>query len=246
MSHLVDGTIVAIRDGSLVDADATEHLGTCSSCQAALDDARARANAIERILSQSDDVVDLNAAKAAVRARLDARTTRQSQSRRLRGYAGRAAAVLLVAAGAAYALPGSPLRDLIAPATPGPTVATGTEGGSQDVPSQGGIVVEVPDGRIRIVLSGLSDGEALDIVWMDAASARIVAAAGSSFSFAEGRAEASVAPGPVRVELPRQASAVAVEVDGRTYLRRTSGSLEILEPVSEVSEDRIRFLIGGR
>ncbi len=76
--------------------------------------------------------------------------------------------------------------------------------------------------------------------------ARIAAAPGSSFSFTEGRAEATVALGPVRVELPRFAAEVSVEVDGRTYLRRTSAGLEVLEPVVEQTDEMIRFVIPGR
>jgi hypothetical protein len=110
----------------------------------------------------------------------------------------------------------------------------------------GGIQVDVPEGRIHIVLTGLTPGSDLEVVWMDAATARISAAAGSSFSFAEGRAEARVAPGAVRVELPRFASLVSVEVDGRMYVQRTSAGLEVSGPVVEQTDDRIRFAIPQR
>ena len=58
---------------------------------------------------------------------------------------------------------------------------------------------------------------------------------------AEGRVEASVAPGPGRLELPRWARSVLLEVDGRPYLRRTTEGLEVSQPVLERTADRIRF-----
>jgi hypothetical protein len=107
-------------------------------------------------------------------------------------------------------------------------------------------VVSVPDGRIEVVLTGVQPGSRLDVVWRDAATARVSAAAGSSFSYAEGRAEARVTAGPVRVELPRYAPVVSISVDGRTYLRRSSSGLELLAPVVEQSDDLVRFVVRER
>ena len=41
MTHLEEGTIVAIRDGETVPVEAEEHLRSCVPCRTALDDARA-------------------------------------------------------------------------------------------------------------------------------------------------------------------------------------------------------------
>jgi len=248
VSHLDEGTLVAVRDGALVDADANEHLSDCAACRAALTEAEARAEEITAALATLDALdapVEAATAKEAVRARLG--HVRDGRPRRTwAGQVGRAAAVLLLAAGAAYATPGSPVRGWLTP-DPGVVGAQAPAAvGAQELRHEGAIEVNVPDGRIHVVLQGVQPGEAVEVVWTEAAVARIVAAAGSSFSFGEGRAEATVAPGPVRVELPRYAPDVAVEVDGRVYLRRTSGSLEVLEPVQERSDAGVRFVVTGR
>jgi len=246
MSHIDEGTIVALRDGSLVTDDASEHLSECPRCRTTLDDARRRAELIAESLSALDGPIDYEAAKAALRARLDSGREGGRTPGRTRWHVGRAAAVLLVTAGAAYALPGSPVRDWVFPTDADPEPTAGVEGGVSETLQEGGIEVNVPEGRIQIVLTGLAPGSDLVVAWMDAATARIAAAPGSSFSFAEGRAEARVAPGPVRVELPRFAPVVSVEVDGRMYLRRTSAGLEVSGPVVERTDERIRFTIPQR
>ena len=220
MSHIDEGTIVSLRDGSLMTGEASEHLSDCPRCHTALADARRRAVLIAGSLSALDTPVDTGSAKAAVRARLDSDREGRRTRPQTRWHLGRAAAVLLVAAGAAYALPGSPVRGWVFQTDAGPVPTPALEGGVQETRQDGGIEVNVPAGRIHIVLTGLATGSDLEVVWVDAATARIAAAAGSSFSFAEELAEARVAPGPVRVELPRFASVVSVEVDGRMYLQR--------------------------
>ena len=243
MSHLDEGTIVALRDGSLVTGDVSEHLSECPQCQTALVSARQRAELIAESLAALDTQVDTEPAKAAVRARLDADREGPRATGRARWHLGRAAAVLLVTSGAAYALPGSPVRGWVFPGDAGPESVAVVEGRVPETRRDGGIEVDVPEGPIHVVLTGLAPGSELEVVWIEAMTARIAAAAGSSFSFAEGRAEARVTPGPVRVELPRFALVVSVEVDGRIYLRRTSAGLEIPGPVVEQTDDRIRFAI---
>lgn len=245
-THLDEGTIVSLRDGALVSGDAGEHLHGCGRCQAALEESERQADLVAAALEELDEPFDVEAAKRRVRARLDAAPER---SLRRRGglHLGRAAAVLLIAAGAVSALPGSPLRTWLLPSSTDTGNAPAAPSTAQESASEGGIVVNVPDGRMEVVLSGVQPGSELEVVWRDAATARVSAAAGSSFSFAEGRAEARVAPGPVRVELPRYAPTVSVAVDGRTYVRRSStGGLEVLEPAEEHSEDRIRFIVRER
>ena len=238
MSHLDEGTIVAIRDGALVSGDASEHLAVCPQCQTGLEDARGRADLIAGALAGLDEQVDTEVAKHAVRVRLDSARDRSQGPGRTLWHVGRAAAVLLVATGAAYALPGSPVPGWLFTTDAISEVEPSVTDRAQEPSLEGGIEVSVPGGRIHIVLNGVAPGSDLDIVWRDAPVARIAAAPGSSFSFSEGLAEATVAPGPVRVELPRFASSVSVEVDGRIYLRRTSAGLDVMEPVVIQTDER--------
>lgn len=247
MTHLDEGTILALRDGALVTGDAREHIASCGRCAGALGEAGRRADAVAQALATIDRPVDVEAAKARVRARLDRAPERNPVRTLGVGHLGRAAAILLLAAGAVTAaLPGSPVRDWLRPTPDATTVPPEAVAAIAQEAHEGGIVVSVPDGRIDVVLTGVQAGSRLDVVWRDAATARISAAAGSSFSYAEGRAEARVSAGPVRVELPRYAPVVSISVDGRTYLRRSSSGLELLAPVVEQSDDLIRFVVRER
>jgi hypothetical protein len=246
MNHLEEGTMLAIRDRELIAGDARAHVAECGHCRTTLEELERRADMIASALRALDGPLEVERAKAAVRARLDARwDADRVPAGRWRAHLGRAAAILLLAAGAAYALPGSPVRGWI-DGRVGGDGATAVPAAVQEVSGEGAIEVGLDAGRIQVVLSGLPPGSTLDVVWTDRATARIVAAAGTSFSFGEGRAEAVVPPGPVRVELPRGASAVSIEVDGRMYLRGAADGLDVLVPAAEHTAERIRFIAPER
>lgn len=241
MTHLDDGVLVAIRDGALVPGDAREHVKSCLPCAAALEEARERETRVVQQLASLDDSVDVERAKEAVRARLDATPARNPVARATGiGHLGRAAAILLVFAGAAVAMPGSPVRTLVFGPEPVPAP---TDPGTAQLASAGGVAVSMPDGRLDVVLNGLADGAILDIVLTDTPSARITAAPGSSFSIADGRAEADVLPGAVRLELPRLVEDVSVVVDGVEYLVGGPAGIEIVGPGAQQAGDMIRFEI---
>jgi hypothetical protein len=245
MSHLDEGAILTLRDGGLVSADAEAHLHHCSDCSASLALADERSIRIARALESLDVGADLEAAKERARAALDDRTATRRPHVISRWHLGRAAAILLLTAGAAYAVPGSPFRDWVNSRV-GPSAGTETSvsSGSQDYAA--GIDVAVVDGSIRISLTSVAEDTRLDVVWIDEAVARISGSAGSSYSVAQGSAEADVTPGPVRVALPRSASLVVLEVNGSTILQRSESGLELLEePVSQ-NDDRIVFSITPR
>jgi len=246
MTHLDEGTILAIRDAVSVDASAHEHLHDCSVCLGVLEETRGRSAMLTDTLAELDEPTDTLAAKSAVRARLDsARSAREAPAWR-KWHLGRAAAILLVTTGAAFALPGSPVRSWWAGSV------SDTEPSDAEVPPQsrelqpGGIAVEVPQGRILVVIHGATPGTELEVTWVDELTARISAPVGSTFTYSDGRAEVDAVPGVIRVELPRGARMATVEVDGRRYLQRTPQGLEVPGPAVERTEDRIRFLIPER
>ena len=140
--------------------DARLHLESCPTCEQALAESVERATAIAGLLESLETPVDSDSAKVAVRARLDRERAKESRAPRGWKHLGRAAAVLLVAAGAVTALPGSPLHERVF-GGPGETVETTT--GSQEAAFQGGITVPVTGGRIAVVLSGVPEGTTLDV-----------------------------------------------------------------------------------
>lgn len=252
MTHLDEGTLVALRDGdagALADVLADAHLRACDACSEALHEAKRRAPVIAAALDSLDEPIDILRAKAAVRRRLD--TQRGAQRIRAagwwRGHLGRAAALLVLTAGAASALPWSPIRHWWtgAPASapmaePGTGVATPSA--PQAAPAAG-ISVGVPDGRITVVVSGAEPGTVIDVRWVERATARVSAPSGSGFTYADGRAEVEAAPGPIEVDLPRAAEAASLVVDGRVFLERIGAELDVPGPAVERTDARIRFVV---
>jgi hypothetical protein len=255
--HLDEATILAVRDDAPVGKAARAHLDACATCRAALTAARARADAVEHALTALDRPIEPVAAKAGVRARLRTVGTDPGRSgghRRWSGrHLGRAAALLLVTAGAAAALPGSPLRSLWVPSgaaepigasevesPPGPAAGETGVRFSDDV----GIAVAVVDSAVHVVIRGADPGTDLSVSWTDQSSARVLAPTGSRFTYAAGRIEVDASRGAIRIELPRSAGAVSVEVDGHLYLQGSPVSLQITGPMVDRTDDSIRFQVG--
>jgi hypothetical protein len=247
--HLDEGTVVAVRDGDAAAEPATPHLHECAPCADALQKSRSRSRTIAEALATLDEPVDIVHAKAAVRRRLDARRG-DARPRRgwLRAHLGRAAAILVLTAGAASALPWSPVRewwsgppgDVTPSAEPVRAVAAG-----QGSPAAG-LSVAVPEGGIAVVIREAAPGAAIDVAWADGAIASISAPPGSAFSYADGRIEVVAAAGPVLLELPRTAGFVSVEVDGRIFLERSGDRLDIPGPTAERTDSHVRFVVPTR
>lgn len=239
-SHLDDARILMLRDGDPSDPRDAAHLHACTVCAAELDEARVRASVVADALSTLDFPVDLAAAKAAVRERLD-RERPPARARRPIPI-GRAAAILLLTAGAAAALPWSPVSPWRrSPTPPASLSTTPAQPAPQDAASAASVTVDVAD-RIEISVSSASPGSELEVLWRDGTSVRVAAPRGSSFALGAGRVEVAATGGPIRIEAPRSAG-LAVVVDGRTYLERTSAGLTLSEPAAEVSDDGVRFLV---
>jgi hypothetical protein len=247
MKHLDEAEILAVRDGEPVSAATREHLEQCVTCIATLREAEDRAEALARTLSALDGPVEATAAKAGVRGRLGAgeRAHRRWGGRHL----GRAAALLLVTAGAAAALPWSPVRSLLRPAATPDVTASPSESpsapatGPTRAPAESGIAVAVPDGFVQVVVRGADPGTELAVTWSEQAVARLSAPPGSRFTYAAGRIEVDASRGAIQVELPRGARRVSLEVDGRLYLSGSSSGLDVLGPAVDRSADSIRFRV---
>jgi len=245
MTHLDEGTILAMRDGAWETEAALQHTSSCTLCSHELGRARARAALVSGALSVLDEDVDTEAAKAVVRRRLDARHGA------VRGGAwrwmplGKAAALVLIAAGAASALPGSPFRNWWRASEPAavPTVAPAS--GIASAPG-GAIEVPVTAGRIAGIVRGVSPGTEVEVVWVDAPTARVAAPAGSVFAYGGGRAEVDAADGPLRVEMPRAAELATLEVDGVEYVRRAGDLVSVAGPATQRTDARILFVAPER
>lgn len=244
MTHVDEGTIVAIRDGALVVGEARAHVESCPECARSLEEARRRAAAIEGALSMPVEPLETERAKARVRRQLDRRRDQALPGRSFPLPLGRAAALLLVAAGAAYALPGSPVRDwLRGDESAADATVAATE---QEVLPAGAIEVAIPEEGIHVTLGSVSAGVPVELVWVDEPVARIFAAEGSRYSYAEGRADAVVAPGPVRVEIFRGTPSVSLSVNGRIMFEGSADAPRVLESALVRDGDRVVFTFEER
>jgi len=251
ISHLDDARVVMLRDTlhdeNPLDSRDVSHLRACAACAAELEDARVRGSVISDALAALDSTVDVASAKAAVRARLDDRRPRAaSRVRDLRRSIpiGRAAAILLVTAGAVAALPWSPISPWRATPPTAPTslpTTTSQSAAPEGAASAASVTVDVTD-RIEFVVRSVPAGSALEVVWRDDTAASVAAPEGSSFALGAGRVEVDASAGAIRIEAPRGAD-LAVTVNGRTFLERSAAGLTVAEPAVEVTDEGVRFLV---
>ena len=92
-----------------------------------------------------------------------------------------------------------------------------------------------------MVLRDAAPGTEIRVTWVPGSEAAVFAPVGSRFTSGEGRMEAVLASGPVRVELPRGIVPVFLEVNGRMFIRNTSAGLDVSGPVAERAHARITF-----
>lgn len=245
MSHVNQGTLLAIRDGSLVDAEARRHVEECPSCTEALAKSRTRAGEVARMLSALDDgpVTDLETSKEEVRRRLD----RRRESRRpgissLAHALGRAAILVLLASGVVYAVPDSPLRGWISDLR-APDPASGAAPAEATRPER--IDVTVPAEGLRIAIVSSTPGQRIEVTLSDEPVASVTAPSGTRYSVSAEAARAVVTDGPVTVTLPRGSGPVTVELDGRTILRSSAAGVEVFGDVASRDGDTVLFSAGA-
>ena len=257
MNHLTERAILELRDGVAVDAVSRAHLDQCATCQTELEEAQARAAAIASALTDLDERFDVESARGAVRARLAngeaaagltsgltrGRTDGETREPKVRApfwTLGRAATFLLLTTGALSALPGSPLREFIGGR--GPQASLPNELAPAVSAEPVGMRMSVQEGPVVVELADVPPGTSIEVLWLGGSSVAVRGAAGSSFSSAEGRVQASIVGGPVTVELPESIDDVSLTVNGRMYLSR-SGGIDLFGFPPEPDADRIRFIV---
>ncbi|HSW28075.1 MAG TPA: hypothetical protein VLH75_01160 [Longimicrobiales bacterium] len=228
-----------------------------------LDDGRPLAGAVASALDALEaDAGDVERARLAVRLRVAEHAAQAAGGTSLPGVASRrafwslsrAAGILLVTAAGLSALPGSPVRvwveDLVRPApeeVAAPEPEPAAEAAATDVPAaEAGVRLTVAGGPLAVVLRGAEPGTEVRVTWIPGSEAALFAPVGSRFTSGEGRLEATLAPGRVRVELPRGFSPLALEVDGSVLLRSTPQGLEVRGAVVQRGEAGITFVVPQR
>ncbi|HSG48801.1 MAG TPA: hypothetical protein VLA43_13355 [Longimicrobiales bacterium] len=251
MTHLDEGQLLAVRDDESLD----EHLAGCALCREGLDALRSRREVVSGALAALDTPTDLAAARARIRQRVSDQAARAPgvtplRPRKALWSLSRAAGLLLVTAAGLSALPGSPVRgwlaQVLAPDAPAARTEAVTAPASEATPAEAeatGVRLAVARGPLRVVVVGAEAGSEIRVRWVPGSDAAVFAPVGSRFTSGDGRLEARVTSGTVRVELPRGVFPVSLEVGGRIYLRSTDAGLDVSGPVTEQSASEIVFRI---
>ena len=254
MEHPNDGMIRALLDGeALKDQERLEaHLVECPRCAEVASAQSSRLQAVTEALAVFDKDPPLEMARARLLRR--EREILRGWSRVRRNLPRAASFAVLITAGAAAALPGSPVRDwlvggwesLTSGGDPSPASLPGEEeapgggeisGGAETV----GATLRAVEGRIELHVRDLPSEASVTILLVPGDQAGIFAEEGTRFRSERGRLEAVAPPGDVTVEVPSGASQVLVIVNGDIFLRKTDQGMELFGPVRTRTPTEIRF-----
>lgn len=256
-THPTDGELRAYLDGESPPREGERiaaHVDRCAPCAAREAELRAAEAEASRALAPLDPRVDPTPARARVRRSLAGHGEGNGRVAPDRWPVARAAVVVLalaVAAGAAAAIPGSPLRAWVDAARerltepdPAPQVPAGTaprEGREEPA----GVRIEASAGSVRIVLAEVGPGTRIRVRLVDGAGAGVFGGPGTRFRTGPGTVEARVSGDEVRVEVPRSATRASVTVNGRPFFLKTGDRLELPGPVRDTVESEFRFRLPG-
>lgn len=249
--HLTEAMILSVRDGEPVAEDALAHLDGCASCARALEEARARGGTIEDALAAltvraqaPDEAAAAERPPVGRMAPGGRRTAGASGPRAARGdlrtpwWLGRAAVLLLIAAGALAALPG-PFADWIPRIFSGPPPPEAPPVPTAELPGQVGGRMAAPNGPVAVRLESVPAGTVVDVRRAAGRSVGVLAAAGSEFSYGDGEVHARIAAGPVTVELPEGVVPATLVVNGGVYLVLDAAGMEVTGPSTVPGEESL-------
>ncbi|MGK7312442.1 MAG: anti-sigma factor family protein [Candidatus Longimicrobiales bacterium M2_2A_002] len=235
MNHLDDGTLQAFLDDELPPqerASAAEHLLACPQCQDTKDEL-VRAHSV---FSEAVSVLDVDPPGRAAPA-----TRRAGPGRRGGPFVKAAILILLVAAAASAAVPGSPVREWIvravepAPAeAPAPAVEPEPEPAPAPVPARVSLAAGQP---VAVLLTGM-EGSTLRLVETEGERVTVSAVGAEtdpSFRTATGTLEVhDGVGGEITVEWPTSLETARLVVNGELYAEKAAGALRIRVPAETV------------
>lgn len=260
-----DGRLLAYLDGELSAserASVERLLGEDPEARARLEHVRRRARTVELALAgEAVPIPDRGRIRHAVRRQVgevgrspepDLDETGPDRGRgwtTRRRLAQAAVLVLLFAAGASAAVPGTPVHAWLQELLPTDPVETGirSEGVAAEPPEgsagsrQVGVRVSPAEGRLVVVLTGRDADSEIEVRLVDGPRGGVFASQGTEFSSGAGRIDAELADGPVRVEIPSAATEATVRVDGVVYLEKRGAAVELPGPGAETDGDGFLF-----
>lgn len=242
MAHRTEDILLAYVDGELPDRERTSvqaHLSSCPDCVARLEMLRARSARLSRALVAADRPPP-GANPAGTPA--GGRSGRHPVASPLLKVA---AALLLVAVGAAAAVPGSPVQRWIKRSVQeartllgghaAPGGAAQAEPGAADA---SGVAVGMAEGSVRVLVIDPNPETVLHVRLVDGDQAA-VSGVGGHFSTGPGWVEVrATGPGSLWIDLPESARSARVELQGRTVVQKDGPTLSLLSGDSVVRTGR--------
>jgi anti-sigma factor RsiW len=263
MTHAAEGLLQAYIDGEVEGSAAAEldlHITRCAECAAELDRLRTAGAQVAAALALLDVA---RGADSTTQAWWRVRHNRGSRTGRLLTWGvGRAAALLLVAAGvASAALPGSPVREAIAgwladgedpeaAAAPGRTPAATPETPATERATElrrAEMTVLPVDGRVRVLIWAAANEATVRVNFVP--GERVSVQAGGEegevrFRSGPGRIEVyDLGAGHAVVNLPSSLAQASIEVDGRQFLYKEGDQLRTPGPMVEQTTQMIVFRV---
>jgi len=264
--HPEVGALVALRDDELPEPEAGRlrgHLTNCGACSEVMESLRVRARRLPGALPPGPalDAPAMERAREAVRARMEGRpggaaggAISLSERRGQRSGGGdapgwglgslaRAAGLILLLAGGAAALPGSPVRSWFGgPGEPGADMETEATVETLATPAtptdETGVRIAVGPGPVVVEVIGLEAGARLRVERGPAGELAVFAPEGSRFDSSEGRVEVRARGGPVRVTLPSDGIG-RVQAAGTVLVRSDAQGLRAQAPVAERTDEAV-------
>ncbi len=259
MTHVDEGTLLALLDGELDESDARDverHLEVCGGCRTEMERLHHAARLFSTTLMESDVAApatsDISA--QALRRRSASRPT----DRRWQDLRRAAVLVVAFAAAASATIPGTPvnrwLRDMVEPPAR-LALETDTAAASaaalaaepEEIADESGVSVLLEDGSVRVVLRGATAELRVKAILVESPRAGVYAtgsAAEARFSTGPGVIEVvGAAGGELRIELPHSARVATVEVNGRRYLSKDGDQLRVTVPVDESAGAEVGFRV---
>ncbi len=268
MTHLDDGRLRALMDQELGDADVEAvrlHLEDCEACQHRVAELEGRAAMVAQALARLDTAAPAAGARDAVLERIGSLPSEErTRARFLRTPFARAAMLaLLLGAGAVTALPASPVRGWIAAGWARATSLLDSSDDEETTVGPAGVgILPIPDGgggiqsiapagvrldatgrEISIVLRGIGPDALIVVRMVPGGEAGVFAFDPATFRTSEGRIEVIGAEGRVLVDLPRDAVAASIEVNGGIYLRKEGDRIDATGPIEARTTDEIHLRV---
>ncbi len=246
--------MVELEGRATLVAEALGHLDTAAP------PAGARAAVLERIGSwPSEERVGPTRPVASVEY-----AESKGPARALRTPLARAAIlVLFLGGGVVTALPASPVRGWIAagwaratdlfdsqdeagnPAGPSEEATPPTPGGGVGTQSgtPAGVRLDATGGEISFVLRGIGTGTSIVVRLVPGGEAGAFADDPATFRTAEGRIEVIGAEDRVFIDLPQDAAAASIEVNGGIYLRKEGDRIDVTGPIEARTTEEIHLRV---